>query len=131
MTELNYKEACYAFMVAVANEDSNVTSTERYVIEHFFDDKFNLFRLSDKKKKEIGSDLRTSMPKEKYTELFLTALKKEKKEKQMQAYELVCKFINTNCPKNSSAWAVACDVQKQLGFSMDEFKEFEVWQAKK
>lgn len=131
MSELSYKEACYAFMVCVANEDSNVTSTERYVIEHFFDDKFNLFRLSDKKKKEIGSDLRTSLSKEKYTELFISALKKEKKEKQMEAYELVCKFINTNCPKNAAAWAVACEVQKNLGFSMEEFKEYEVWQAKK
>ena len=131
MSELSYKEACYAFMVAVANEDSNVTSTERYVIEHFYDDKFNLFRLSDKKKKEIGSDLRTSMSKEKYTELFVAALKKEKKEKQMEAYELVCKFINTDCPKNASAWSIASDVQKNLDFSMEEFKEYEVWQAKK
>lgn len=130
MNELNYKEACYAFMVAVADEDNNVTATERHVIDHFFDDLFNFIRLSDKKKKEIGSDIRTSMDKEKFHELFISTLKKEKKEKQMQAYDLVCKFINTNSPKNVSAWAVASKIQSKLGFTMNEFKEYEVWRKK-
>jgi|GEM_PF-5231900 len=130
MAELSYKEACYAFMVAVADEDNNVTATERHVIDHFFDDLFNFIRLSEKKKKEVGSDLRISMDKEKFQDLLISALTKEKKEKQMQAYELVCKFINTNCPKNASAWSVANKIQSKLGFSMDEFKEYEVWKHK-
>lgn len=130
MADLSYKEACYALMIAVADEDNNVTSTERHVIDHFFDDLFNFIRLSDKKKKEIGSDLRISMDKEKFHDMIVSALTKEKKEKQMQAYELVCKFVNTNCPKNASAWSVANKLQSQLGFTMDEFKEYEVWRKK-
>jgi len=132
MADLSYKEACYALMIAVADEDNNVTSTERHVIDHYFDDLFNsvFVRLSDKKKKEIGSDLRISMDKEKFHEMVVTGLKKEKKEKQMQAFDLTCKFINTNCPKNASAWAVANKLQSKLDFTMDEFKEYEVWRRK-
>ena len=130
MADLSYKEACYALMIAVADEDNNVTSTERHVIDHFFDDLFNFIRLSDKKKKEIGSDLRISTEKEKFHEMITTALRKEKKEKQMQAYDLVCKFVNTNCPKNASAWSVANKLQAKLDFTMDEFKEYEVWRRK-
>ncbi len=130
MADLSFKEACYAFMIAVADEDNNVTTAEKYVIDHFFDDRFGFIRLSDKKKKEIGSDLRISMEKEKFYAMIVAALQKEKKEKQMQAYDLVCKFVYSNCPKNASAWSVANNIQGKLGFSMDEFKEYVVWKKK-
>jgi len=54
MADLSYKEACYALMIAVADEDNNVTATERHVIDHYFDDLFNsvFARLSDKKRKK-------------------------------------------------------------------------------
>lgn len=130
MDEFSFKEACYAFMVAVANVDNNVTTIERYVIDHFYDDRFNFFRLSDPKKKAIGSELRRTLTQEKYYEMIITALKKEKKEKQMEAFELVCKFIYTNCPKNSASWAAANEIQRNLGFTMDEYKEYEVWKSK-
>jgi hypothetical protein len=131
MSEMSYKEACYAFMISVADEDNNVSADEKYVIDHFFDDEFDLFRLSDKHKKEIGSDLRTGISKEEYHKRLIAALTKEKKDKQMKAYELVCKYIYTHCPKSSSAWAVATKIQSQLGFTQDEFKEYEVWKKKK
>jgi len=130
MKEFSLKEASYAFMVAIANVDQNVTTVEKYVIDHFFDDKFNFFKLSDEKKKIIGSELRRSLSREKYNELIVTALKKEKKEKQMEAFELVCKFIYTNCPKSTSSWAEANEIQRNLDFSMEEYKEYEVWKAK-
>jgi len=130
MDELSYKEACYAFMITVADEDTNVTITEKYVIDHFFDDHFNFIRLSDKKKKLIGSDFRTHTDKVTFHDKIAAALKKEKKEKQMQAFDLVCKFINTNCPKNAAAWSVANKIQSKLGFTMDEFKEYVVWKVK-
>ena len=130
MSEFNYKEACFAFMVSIANADNDVTTDERYVIDHFYDDKFNFFRLSNSKKKTIGLDLRKSLPPEKYHELIVTALKKEKKEKQMDAFELVCKFIYTNCPTNTASWSIANEIQRNLGFTMDEYKDYEVWNGK-
>lgn len=130
MSEMTYKEACYAFMISVADEDSNVTVDEKHVIDHFFDDCFDFLRLSDKKKKEVGSDLRISMPKEDYHKKLIAALTKENKQKQMKAYELVCKYIYTHCPKNTSAWAVANKIQSSLGFTQEEYKEYEVWKKK-
>jgi hypothetical protein len=130
MTEFSYKEACYAFMIAVADEDNSITMDEKYVIDHFFDERFSFLRLSDKSKKEIGSNLRTSLEKEKFHEMIIKALRKADKEQQMKAYDLVCKFVNTNCPKNASAWSVASKLQSKLDFSMDEFKEYIVWKKK-
>jgi hypothetical protein len=130
MTEFSYKEACYAFMIAVADEDNSISMDEKYVIDYFFDERFSFLHLSDKTKKEIGSNLRISLGKEKFHVMIITALRKEDKERQMKAYDLVCKFVNTNCPKNVSAWSVASNLQSRLDFSMEEFKEYIVWKKK-
>ncbi len=125
---LNYREAVYAYLVDVADLDNKITSQERYAMDHFHDKAFGLLALSDKTKKKIGSDLKSSMKPEEYNKLIVDSLKEEKKEKQMKAYRIVNQFINANYKGKTDAINKAREVRNGLDFTDDEFETFNTWQ---
>lgn len=127
MADLSYKEACYGYMITVADEDNIVTAEEKYVIDHYFDQEFHFISLSGSAKRHVGSELRIQAGKPGFYDMIVASMKKENKNKQMIAYQLVCKFVNMHYPENKSAWAVAELVRERLDFTPEEYHEFEVW----
>ena len=125
---LNFREATYAYLVDVADLDNKITSQERYAMDHFHDKAFGLLALSDKSKKKIGSELKNTMKPAEFSQMVVSSLKEEKKDKQMKAYRIVNQFINANYKAKDEALKKAREIRDGLEFTDDEFEAFNTWQ---
>lgn len=130
MVKFGYKESVYAYMIAVADLDGKITPREKQVMDHFFDKTFDFPRLSDRRKKRIGLEIKPSMDMAKFEQMVIENLKKFKPKNQMKAYNMVTKFINVNYPNNQEARNVCKIIRDQLTFTDKEYDEIYTWGKK-
>ena len=90
MSQINFKQAVYAAMVAVAGEDEEVTKQEQKRVDVVFD---HFMKLGDKEKKTV-MDIWKSKKTDEFTAFVVSELKAYPKADQMEAYMRVAQYIN-------------------------------------
>ncbi|HBZ68122.1 MAG TPA: hypothetical protein DEO70_14915 [Bacteroidales bacterium] len=90
MSQINFKQAVYAAMVAVAGEDEEVTKQEQRRVDTVFD---HFMKLGDKEKKGV-MDIWKAKQKDEFTKFVVSELKAYPKPDQMEAYMRIAQYIN-------------------------------------
>lgn len=90
MSQINFKQAVYAAMVAVAGEDEEVTKQEQKRVDVVFD---HFMKLGDKEKKMV-MDVWKSKKADEFTAFVISELKAYPKADQMEAYMRIAQYIN-------------------------------------
>ncbi|MDD2963082.1 MAG: hypothetical protein PHQ65_05035 [Bacteroidales bacterium] len=139
MSQINFKQAVYAAMVAVAGEDEEVTKQEQKRVDVVFD---HFMKLGDKEKKMV-MDIWKSKKTDEFTAFVVSELKAYPKADQMEAYMRVAQYINyAKNEYNKSAnvklengvdkarieitkyWDRANIIKDQLDFTTTEYNAF-------
>lgn len=139
MSQINFKQAVYAAMVAVAGEDEEVTKQEQKRVDVVFD---HFMKLGDKEKKMV-MDIWKSKKADEFTAFVVSELKAYPKADQMEAYMRVAQYINyAKNEYNKSAnvklengvdkarieitkyWDRANIIKDQLDFTTTEYNAF-------
>jgi hypothetical protein len=139
MSQINFKQAVYAAMVAVAGEDEEVTKQEQKRVDVVFD---HFMKLGDKEKKTV-MDIWKSKKTDEFTAFVVSELKAYPKADQMEAYMRVAQYINyAKNEYNKSAnvklengvdkarieitkyWDRANIIKDQLDFTTTEYNAF-------